>query len=253
LLTRPGWALTLLSPENLPYASTAQTVGLTAGQFLTSTIFLAFNSKDFANRWFRSAPGDDGLVSLGAAVGACGWMYLLVTVLLAVGKREEKTRNEDGVWDTYKVMLRILKMRNVQTFMLVHLVAKLGFQANDGATQLKLIDKGFGQDNMALAVLIDFPFEIGLGYYIGKWSSVYRPMTLWSWAFVGRLVAALVAQAVVWVYPAGGVTVWYLGVVIVNHVFSTFMSTAMFVAIAAFHARIADPTYGGTYMTLLAT
>ncbi len=157
------------------------------------------------------------------------------------------------MWDTYKVMLRILKMRSVQTFMLVHLVAKLGFQANDGATQLKLIDKGFGQDNMALAVLIDFPFEIGLGYYIGKWSSVYQPMTLWSLAFVGRLAAALVAQCVVWIYPSGGVTAWYLGVVVLSHVFSTFMSTAMFVAIAAFHARIADPMYGGTYMTLLAT
>jgi MFS transporter, PAT family, solute carrier family 33 (acetyl-CoA transportor), member 1 len=201
----------------------------------------------------RTTPSPEGLVSLGAAVAACGWLYLAVTVGLAAFKREERTRNEDGVWDTYVVMLRILKMPSVQTFMLVHLIAKLGFQANDGATALKLIDKGFGQDNMALAVLIDFPFEIGLGYYIGKWSSVYAPMRLWSLAFVGRLVAALVAQVVVWAYPAGGVTAWYLGVVVVNHVFSTFMSTAMFVAIAAFHARIADPMYGGTYMTLLAT
>ncbi|KAJ4333447.1 hypothetical protein N0V95_009419 [Ascochyta clinopodiicola] len=50
-----GWALTLLSNENLAYASTAQTVGLTAGQFLSYTVFLAFNSKDFANKWFRPA------------------------------------------------------------------------------------------------------------------------------------------------------------------------------------------------------
>jgi MFS transporter, PAT family, solute carrier family 33 (acetyl-CoA transportor), member 1 len=252
-LTRTGWALTLLSPENLPYASTAQTVGLTAGQFLTSTVFLAFNSKDFANRWFRSVPSDNGLISLGTAVGASGWLYLIVTVFLAILKREEPTKNEDGVWETYKVMLAILQMPNVQTFMLIHLIAKIGFQANDGATALKLIDKGFGQDNMALAVLIDFPFEIGLGYYIGKWSSVYQPMTLWSWAFVGRLVAAIFGQIIVWIYPSGGVTTWYLFAVICSHVFSTFMNTAMFVAIAAFHAKIADPMYGGTYMTLLAT
>jgi len=54
-------------------------------------------------------------------------------------------------------------------------------------------------------------------------------------------------------FPAGGTTGWYLGVVIVEHVFSTFMSTVMFVAISAFHAKIADPVIGGTYMTLLAT
>jgi hypothetical protein len=41
--------------------------------------------------------------------------------------------------------------------------------------------------------------------------------------------------------------------VIFEHVISTFMNTVMFVAISAFHARVADPAIGGTYMTLLAT
>ncbi|KAF2674754.1 hypothetical protein BT63DRAFT_366548 [Microthyrium microscopicum] len=248
-----GWALTLLSQENLSYASTAQTVGLTAGQFLSSTIFLAFNSKDFANKWFRAVPLDYGLVTLGGALAASGWLYLIVTVGLAVLKREDLTKNEEGVWDTYKVMGGILKLKNVQALIIVHLIAKIGFQANDGATTLKLIDKGFGQDNLALTVLIDFPFEIGLGYYVGKWSSQYGAMQLWSWAFAGRLLAALVAQVIVWSFPSGGVNIGYLIVAIFGHVFSTFMNTVMFVAVSAFHARIADPVYGGTYMTLLAT
>jgi MFS transporter, PAT family, solute carrier family 33 (acetyl-CoA transportor), member 1 len=248
-----GWALTLLSPENLSYASTAQTVGLTAGQFLTSTIFLAFNSKDFANRWFRSVPLETGLVTLGGALTFCGWIYLLVTVGLVIFKREDQTRNEDGVWDTYKVMMAILRKENILSLIVVHLIAKIGFQANDGATALKLIDKGFGQDNLALAVLIDFPFEIALGYYVGKWSSVYPPMQLWSWAFAGRLLAAGIAQLMVSIFPSGGVTKWYLFMIICTHVYSTFTNTIMFVAVSAFHARIADPVYGGTYMTLLAT
>jgi PAT family acetyl-CoA transporter-like MFS transporter 1 len=226
---------------------------LTAGQFISSTIFLAFNSKDFANKWFRSIPLDTGLISLGGVLAASGWLYLIVTVGLAVLKREELTKNEEGVWDTYKVMLGILKLRNIQSLIIVHLIAKIGFQANDGATTLKLLDKGFGQDNLALTVLIDFPFEIGLGYYIGKWSTAYGAMNLWSLAFVGRLIAAGVAQCVVWIFPTSGVTTPFLLLVIVNHVFSTFTSTVMFVAVSAFHARIADPVYGGTYMTLLAT
>jgi hypothetical protein len=237
----------------LSYASTAQTVGLTGGQFLSSTVFLAFNSKDFANKWFRTIPGDTGLISLGGMLAFSGWLYLLVTLGLTVLKREELTKNEDGVWDTYKVMVNILKMKNIQALIIVHLIAKIGFQANDGATTLKLIDKKFGQDNLALTVLIDFPFEIGLGYYVGKWSSVYPPMQLWSWAFMGRLAAAGLAQFIVWVFPATGVTPGFLLLVIVGHVFSTFMNTVMFVAVSAFHAKIADPVYGGTYMTLLAT
>jgi hypothetical protein len=248
-----GWALTLLTPGNVSYASTAQTVGLTAGQFLSYTVFLAFHSKDFANRWFRTEPLDHGLMSLGGYLTFAGWAYILVTIGLAVLKREEKTKNEDGIWDVYKIMWGVLKLKNIQTIILVHLIAKIGFQANDGVTGLKLLDKGFGTENMALTVLIDFPFEIGLGYYAGKWSQEYTPMRLWCWGFMGRLAAAVLAQLTVSIFPEDGVTTWYLLTVIAQHVFSTFTNTIMFVAVAAFHARIADPVIGGTYMTLLAT
>lgn len=249
-----GWAITLLSHTNVSYASTAQTVGLTAGSFLSYTVFLAFNSEDFANRWFRSVPAEGGLLSLGTYLTFWGWTYLVVTTCLAVLKKEDRVMERDSIFDVYKSMLSILKLKNIQTIILVHLIAKIGFQANDGVTSLKLLDRGFGQDNMALVVLIDFPIEICLGYYAGKWSTQYTPMRLWCWAFVGRLAAALLAQITVMIYPSDpGVPFWYLLTVIGEHVISTFMNTVMFVAVSAFHARVADPAIGGTYMTLLAT
>lgn len=248
-----GWALTLLTPGNISYASTAQTVGLTAGQFMSYTVFLAFNSPDFANKWFRKTPLEEGVMTLGGYLTFWGWAYIIVTLGLAGLKREEKTRNEDGIWDVYKVMWGVLKLKNIQTIIIIHLIAKIGFQANDAVTNLKLIDKGFSQEDLALTVLIDFPFEIGLGYYAGKWSTTYTPMRLWCWGFVGRLIAAVIAQITVVIFPAKGVDTWYLLVVIAEHIFSTFTSTVMFVAVSAFHARIADPVIGGTYMTLLAT
>ncbi|KAK4539868.1 hypothetical protein LTR36_010262 [Oleoguttula mirabilis] len=248
-----GWALTLLSPQNLSYASTAQTVGLTAGHFLSYTVFLALSSPDFANKYFRSSPLPDGLMTLNSYLQFWGWAYLAVTLGLALLKKEDRTKERDSIGAVYKTMGGILKLRNIQIFILIHLIAKIGFQANDAVTNLKLLDKGFSQEDLALTVLIDFPFEISLGYYAGKWSEKYKPITVWSLAFVGRLAAAVFAQLVVMAFPTGGTTNWYLLVVIVEHVFSTFMSTVMFVAISAFHAKIADPAIGGTYMTLLAT
>ena len=249
-----GWALTLLSPGNVSYASTAQTVGLTAGSFMSYTVFLALHAPDFANKWIRKVPLENvGLVSLGGYLKLWGWVYIIVTIGLGLLKKEEKSQNEDGVWDVYRIMGGILKLKNVQTIIIVHLIAKIGFQANDGVTNLKLLDKGFGHDNMALTVLIDFPFEIGVGYYAGMWSQKYSPMRVWCWGFTGRLVAAVFAQLVVAMFPAGGVTQSYLLVVIASHVWSTFTNTVMFVAVSAFHARVADPVIGGTYMTLLAT
>ncbi|KAK5112410.1 hypothetical protein LTR85_011519 [Meristemomyces frigidus] len=248
-----GWALTLLSPQNLSYASTAQTVGLTAGHFLSYTVFLALSSPDFANKYFRASPLPEGLMTLNSYLQFWGWAYLAVTLGLALLKKEDRSREKDSIKAVYKTMGGILKLRNIQIFILIHLIAKIGFQANDAVTNLKLLDKGFSQEDLALTVLIDFPFEISLGYYAGKWSEQYKPITVWSLAFVGRLAAAVFAQLVVMAFPAGGTTNWYLLVVIVEHVFSTFMSTVMFVAISAFHAKIADPAIGGTYMTLLAT
>lgn len=48
LILSAGWALTLLSEENLSYASTCQTIGLTSGYFASFTVFLALNSEAFA-------------------------------------------------------------------------------------------------------------------------------------------------------------------------------------------------------------
>lgn len=248
-----GWALTLISQQHLSYASTAQTVGLTAGQFLSYTVFLAFESGDFANRWFRSVTRPEGVMTLGGYLSFWGWAYLIVTFALAIFKREERTRERDGLLEVYRSMLGILKLKNIQSIIIIHLIAKIGFQANDAVTNLKLLDKGFSQEDLALTVLIDFPFEISLGYVAGRWSSTYPAIQVWSYAFIGRLVAASLAQLVVMAFPANGVGAWYLLTVILSHIFSTFTSTVMFVAISAFHAQIADPNIGGTYMTLLAT
>ncbi|KAK5223600.1 hypothetical protein LTR72_004986 [Exophiala xenobiotica] len=251
-----GWAISLLSMQNISYASTAQTVGLTAGSFLSHTVFLALQAPDFANTWFRTVPQDYGLFTLGGYMAFWGWVYLLVTLGIAILKREDKSNDREGIMDVYRSMWAVLRLPNIIIILIIHLVGKLGFVTNDAVTNLKLLDKGFGQANMALVVLIDFPFELGLGYYAGKWSTQYTPLKLWCWAYVARLLAAVFAQFTIMIYPTAfdeAVPTWYMLVVIAEHVYSTFMNTVMFVAVSAFHARIADPAIGGTYMTLLAT
>jgi PAT family acetyl-CoA transporter-like MFS transporter 1 len=108
--------LTLISPENLSYASTAQTVGLTAGQFLSNTVFLAFNSADFTNRYFRSTPLKTGLFTLGGYLQFWGWAYLIVTIGLAVLKKEERTNNRDGITSVYRTMWSVLKLKRTISY-----------------------------------------------------------------------------------------------------------------------------------------
>lgn len=250
-----GWALTLLSHEALSYASTAQTVGLNTGYFMSFTVFLAFNSPEFANKYFRTTPLDSGLVSLNQYLTIWGWIYLVVTILIAVFKHEDRHRtDEGGIMSVYRTMYQVLRLRNIQVLIAVHLIAKIGFQANEAVTNLKLLEKGFSKEDLALTVLIDFPIEIILGYYAAKWSTGTYPLRPWMWAFIGRLGAAILSMMSVVAFPKSGkVGFGYLLVIICTHVLGSFMSTIQFVSINAFHTQIADPLIGGTYMTTLNT
>jgi len=106
--------LTLLSTDNLSYASTAQTVGLNTGYFLSFTVFLAFNSPEFANKYIRTTPLNVGLVSLGAYLKFWGLIYMLVTFWLARYKKEEYTRIDDGgVKAVYQTIWQITKLPRI--------------------------------------------------------------------------------------------------------------------------------------------
>lgn len=251
-----GWALTLLSQENLSYASTAQTVGLNSGYFLSFTVFLAFNSVEFSNKYFRSTPLDYPLLSLSAYMRFWAIGFLLVTAWLVIFKKEDAESDDSPDMDVkqvYSIMWRICQLKHVQTFILIHFVAKIGFQANEAVTGLKLVEKGFGKEDLALAVLIDFPFQLIFGYLAARWSKGDKALQPWVVAFFFRLGFAVLSMAIVHAMPKAPIGAGYFFVVIASTVAGSFASTVQFVGISAFHTQIADPLIGGTYMTLLNT
>ncbi|ORX89109.1 MFS general substrate transporter [Basidiobolus meristosporus CBS 931.73] len=252
-----GWALTLLSKENLSYASTSQTIGLNTGYFLSFTVFLALNSPEFCNKYIRTIPEDVGAISLGGYFTFWAAMYLVVTLWLIVVKKEEPSHEENDehtdVKSVYRTMISICSLPHMKRFLAILLIAKIGFIANDAVTGLKLLEKGFNKEDLALAVLIDFPFQIVFGYYAAKWSNGPRPLKPWLYAFYMRLVFASIGMWIVYIFPSEGVTNSYLAVVITSTVLSSFASTVQFVSISAFITSISDPAIGGTYMTLLNT
>ncbi len=139
-----GWALTLLSQENLSYASTAQTVGLNSGYFLSFTVFLAFNSVEFSNKYFRSTPLDYPLLSLSAYMRFWAVGFIVVTAWLLFFQKEDEEADDAPDMDVkkvYLIMWRICQLKHVQTFILIHFVAKIGFQANEAVTGLKLVER----------------------------------------------------------------------------------------------------------------
>lgn len=94
----------------------------------------------------------------------------------------------------------------MKTLIVVLLISKIGFITNEIVTGLKLLELGFSREDLALAVLCDFPLEIIFGYYAARWSSGDRPLVPWLTAFYGRLACALLGMFVIYVFPTSGVT-----------------------------------------------
>ncbi|EJS44675.1 YBR220C [Saccharomyces arboricola H-6] len=203
-----GWALTILSKESLSYASTAQTIGLNIGYFMSFTIFLSLNSSDFANKYFRKIPLDYGLISLGGYMKFAGALYVAITIYIIFCTKEKpnvdylpkverakldngepkvlsieyddgdvvSAQNTNSIKYIYRCFIKVLKLKSVRSLAFIHMISKFAFQCNEAATNLKLLEQGFKREDLAVTVLIDLPFEIIFGYYVVKWSSNKDPM-----------------------------------------------------------------------------
>lgn len=85
-----GWALTMLSRENVGYASTCNSVGQTAGYFLGNVLFLALESADFCNKYLRFQPQPRGIVTLSDFLFFWGTVFLITTTLVALLKKRKQ-------------------------------------------------------------------------------------------------------------------------------------------------------------------
>ncbi|XP_029372826.1 acetyl-coenzyme A transporter 1 [Echeneis naucrates] len=260
-----GWALTMLSRENVGYASTCNSVGQTAGYFLGNVLFLALESADFCNKYLRVEPKDTGIVTLSDFLFFWGMVFMVSTTLVAIFKRENehgkgrsKVQEETHcVVETYKLLFSIIKMPTVFTFCLLLLTAKIGFSAADAVTGLKLVEAGVPKAQLALLAVPMVPLQILLPVVISKYTAGPRPLDVFYKAFPFRLLIGLEYALVVWWTPSvkqeGGFPVYYYTVVLLSYAAHQVALYSMYVACMAFHAKVSDPVIGGTYMTLLNT
>lgn len=257
-----GWALTMLSRENVGYASTCNSVGQTAGYFLGNVLFLALESPDFCNKYLRLHPQPRGIVTLSDFLLFWGTVFLITTTLVALLKKENKDvsagqEETQGITDTYKLLFAIIKMPAVLTFCLLVLTAKIGFSATDAVTGLKLVEEGVPKEHLALLAVPMVPLQIILPLIISKYTAGPQPLNIFYKAMPCRLLLGLEYALLVWWTPKvahqGEFPTYYYIVVLLSYAVHQVTLYSMYVSIMAFNAKVSDPLIGGTYMTLLNT
>lgn len=232
-----GWALTMLKRCNVGHASTCNSVGQTAGYFLGYVAFIALESAEFCNSYLRSEPHSDGLVTLPGFLYFWGLVFLATTTLVAIFKRENNPRDHQAtgdilrteedeldIWQTYKLLLGIMKMKPIRTLAAILLTVKVTFAACDSVTSLKLIDAGVPKDKLALLAVPLVPLQIILPLVISKYTTGPRPMNVYLKAIPYRIVFSVIASAIVWLTPftlsaKGEVPTYYYVLLLVNYGF----------------------------------
>ncbi|KYO34003.1 acetyl-coenzyme A transporter 1 [Alligator mississippiensis] len=257
-----GWALTMLSRENVGYASTCNSVGQTAGYFLGNVLFLALESASFCNKYLRFEPQPKGIVTLSDFLFFWGAIFLITTTLVALLKKENKEvtpskEETKGITDTYKLLFSIVRMPAVFTFCVLILTAKVGFSAADAVTGLKLVEEGVPKEHLALLAVPMVPLQIILPLIISRYTAGPKPLNTFYKAMPFRLLLGLEFAFLVWWTPKvkheGGFPTYYYIVVLLSYALHQVTLYSMYVAIMAFNAKVSDPLIGGTYMTLLNT
>lgn len=106
----------------------------------------------------------------------------------------------------------------------MHLFAKIGFAANEAVTSLKMVEKGLGREDLAIAVLIDFPFQMAGGWITARWSRGDLPLRPWIYAFWPRIGFALVATLIVYWFPTPPISMGFFVFLVLHTVLSSFTS-----------------------------
>lgn len=247
-----GWALTMLSRENVGLASTCNSVGQTVGFFVSFTGFLVLNAY--------------GSVGLGGFITFWGLVFLTSALFVALkregGPSEQTTPGRITVLGAYAQALSIAKLPSVVKLSLVLLTRAVAFSAAETLTQLKLLEKGVPKQHMATLSALMTPVSVFLPVYVSRWTAGPRPLDCVAATWMVRALVALGASAVVLGVPAnirevasGDAPIPWLYYACLFFWLSAYsgLNTTHFVAFMSFYSKVSDSAMGGTYMTLLNT
>lgn len=137
-----GWALTMLSRANVGYASTCNAIGQVLGFFFANQGFIVLSDA----KWCHNVLGlAHPLFDLSSFMAFWGVFFIVVTLVIWIAKTEvalDSSDEPDGIYDTYRQMWSISKLKNVRTFIVVLLTSRVALAPNDSVAMFKMQEYG---------------------------------------------------------------------------------------------------------------
>eukprot|EP00606_Chrysophyceae_sp_TOSAG23-5_P001300 GSChrysophyteH2.ASY1.ANO1.618.1 assembled CDS len=239
-----GWALTMLSPANVGYASTCNSIGQTFGAFM-------------ANQGFISLMGET-MATLSSFMSLAGYVFIVVTVAIALLKTEAPLPREEeptGITETYKQIGGLLHLAPVQKLLLILLTVKMSFAPADSVAIFEMQEHGMPKADWATFSPVTMVIGLVLPALIANWVS-RDPLHALKLAIPLKLCTTALYWVIVNAVPAAyasedGPGYDFFAVFLVVMVLHTAFDVLIFSAFMSFFNKISDPIIGGTYMTFL--
>lgn len=182
-----GWALTMMQRRNVGYAATVNCIAQSFGVVLGFIVFLTLESKDFCNKYIFSEPRNEGLVKLSGFLTFWGVAFLVLTVGVAVFKRESSTDQEElkshpdfGIKKAYPVLWKIVNLKPILIVASIMSTSDFSFAAVDMITNLKLIDYGVPKDAIAFFNIPSFAVQLVVPVIISKYTAGPKPLDFYT-------------------------------------------------------------------------
>ena len=141
-----GWAISMLSRENVGYASICNTIGQTLGVFLSFQGFIALSDPHWCHQWLNTGEGVT-ILNLAGFMQFWGYIFIITTIIIVIFKKEDlefaEGEHPEGIIETSQHVISILKLKPIQMLCMILFTQKISFAAIDSIFSFKLQVKQF--------------------------------------------------------------------------------------------------------------
>lgn len=203
-----------------------------------------------------------------------GIIYLIVTTLIAVLKREESLERSTtenllpsnavdltqlSVFENYKLFGKILNISHVKLIIVIMFTVHFQWGAYEGVGLFKFLNAGVSNEKMIpLIAFTALPMRFAAVVTAAKLVGRAKPVQSYIDFMPYRSLFCLTGAIIIWLTPRtfstdGTVPNYIYFVYLANDIGYMFCLYVMRITMNATFVRIADPAVGATYMTLLNT
>ncbi|CAI2367837.1 unnamed protein product [Moneuplotes crassus] len=265
-----AWAVTIVKEESLGYSCTAQNVGLSMGSFISTTVYLAFNSTSFCNSYIRPWYVEPELLSLEEGLYSqpilnetnfmYGWgIFTLLASLYILAfhnEKDDRVKSENkqtlSVYETFKLAIKLIVNKNMLYLIFFWVVTKLFLEFSNASNLYLLEEKRYDQAKYSMISGISFPVRIITFALVTK--KVYdNPFKAGYFILFAKVIIDLLSvNLLLWNYDAiqeYDSRIFDISLVLVT-ISEAIIFAVTFSATGATYNKMCTPLYAGTHITI---